>query len=267
MKIHGLACFETINGLTAFGSGRLADASRHTELFEFTNPKLGGNNYLSASIPTIFIRKFYYKGILAHLVGIVQKSRDSFGRAGFWGVAMMVDDDKPINQEVVAALLDIAVDIDTYEKVDRTNLYHEIIAQAGNYPAGTLDPYDANEVLAFSVEDGKPTDEIFQRSKDLMDIEPSNYSTVIIQLGKVANFTLGELDEHAFATWSERLNAEADGIQHQLKYENMTDHERRFQERTEKIGVTRPEFVNPEFENYLISLIRYVNNSIASKRR
>ena len=267
MKVHGLACFETSNGLQASGSGRLQFANKHTELFEFGNPKLGGSEYLSANVPTFFIRKFYYRGILAHLIGIVKKTRDKFGRVGFWGMAAMVDDDKPIQVDIVKSLFQTSDIAHTSTLEERQELYTELLSVNDNFPPGELSQYEDRESLIFSVTDGILSDQILQRCKVLMEIEPSYYSTVIVQLGKVAIKTLGELDDQNFSEISSRLREEADDIQAEIDLENMEPHLKRFYERTEKIGVLRPEIVSPEFEDYLIALIRYVNESVSQKKK
>ena len=198
MKIHGLACFHTYNGLRAIGSGRLKFANKHTSLFEFGNPGLGGSEYLSANIPTIFVRKFYYRDILAHLVGVVKKTRDKFGRTGFWGVSAMVDDDKPIDVAIVDCLFGIIEFADKSTIEERETCFREVIAEYDDFAPGKLEQYEARNTLVFSIKKGILSDEILQRSKSLMQIEPSAYSTLIIQLGSVANANLGELDRDAF---------------------------------------------------------------------
>lgn len=267
MRIHGLACFETSNGLQASGSGRLKFADKHTGLFEFRTPKLGGSEYLSTNVPTFFIRKFYYRGILAHLVGVVKKTRDKFGRAGFWGIGAMVDDDQPLESDLVNSIFELSDRAYTSSAQERQEIYSELLAENGDFPPGDLAEYEEREVLLFSIEEGTLSDKILSRSKHLMEIEPSYYSTVIVQLGKAASHTHVELSEEQFKHVSDQLASEAEQIQSHVDLENMDPHIRRFMERTDKLGVPRPDWVDADFESYLIGLIRYVNSSVAQKKR
>lgn len=267
MKIHGLACFETSNGLQAWGTGRLLFADRYTEIFEFGNPKFGGSEYLSTSVPTFFVRKFYFRGILAHLVGVVKKTRDNFGRAGFWGLAAMVDDDKPMQVEILEQLFELSDRTYTSSIQSRNDMYKSVLENDIEMPPGDLSNYEDSETMIFSVPNGILSNEILRWCKSLMMIEPSRYSTLIVQLGKVENINLGKLDAKKFSEVSESLTQEAKEIQADLDLENMEPHVRRFIERTDKIGVERPESVDAEFENYLIGLIRYVNSSVAQRKK
>jgi hypothetical protein len=267
MKIHGLACFQTSDGLKAYGSGRLKFASKHTPLFEFRDPMRGGSDYLSSNIPTVFVRKFYYRGLLAHLVGVLKKTRDRTGRVGFWGVSAMVDDDKPINVEIVDYLFGIAEFADQETIEGREACFQEVLGEHDNFPPGELEEYEERDSLVFSIQSGILSDEILHRSKSLMEVEPSSYSTLIVQLGNVATPNLGELNQEKFAEYYDLLTEQASHIQAEIDFENLAPHIKKFIERTDKIGVPRPEIVDAEFENYLIALIRYVNSSISQKQR
>jgi len=179
----------------------------------------------------------------------------------------MVDDDKPINVDMVDYLFGLTEFSDTEDKSKKIDLFKDVLSQHDEFPPGELSPYEASDSFVFTAKNGVLTNEILQRAKSLMEIEPSNFSTVIVQLGSVANPNLGELDDSNFSSISERLTADADEIQAELDHANLQVHQRKFIERTDKIGVKRPDLVDAEFENYLIALIRYVNESIAQKRR
>jgi hypothetical protein len=90
---------------------------------------------------------------------------------------------------------------------------------------------------------------------------------VIVQLGKAASHTHVELSEEQFKHVSDQLASEAEQIQSHVDLENIDPHIRRFMERTDKLGVPRPDWVDADFESYLIGLIRYVNSSVAQKKR
>jgi len=267
MKIHGLACFQTSDGLQAYGSGRLKFASKHTPLFEFRDPMRGGSEYLSPNVPTVFVRKFYYRGILAHLVGVVKKTRDRAGRVGFWGVSAMVDDDKPVNVDFVDRLFNIADFADRGTIEEREARFQEVLGEHDAFAPGELEEYEGYDSLVFSIDSGILSDEVLHRSKSLMEIEPSTYSTIIVQLGKVATPNLGELDRRKYEEYADILESQASEIQAEIDFENLAPHIKKFVERTDKLGVERPDIVDAEFENYLIALIRYVNSSVARKQK
>ena len=224
MKIHGLACFQTSNGLQAIGSGRLKLATNHTELFEFADPKLGGSEYLSANTPTVFLRKFYYNEFLAHLVGVIKKTRDKFGRIGFWGIAAMVDDDKPLQLETVDHLFELSDYADRPSSHERNNRFEEIVGEHTEFASGSLAPYEGKLSMVFSIPDGVLSEKVLFRFKSLMEVEPANYSTTIVQLGQVSNKNLGNLDETNFSNCRKVLIDEASSIQSKLEYESLKPH-------------------------------------------
>ena len=267
MKIHGLSCFQTANGLQAMGSGRLKLATNHTELFEFADPKLGGSEYLSANIPTVFLRKFYYNEFLAHLVGVIKKTRDKFGRVGFWGIAAMVDDDRPLQLEIIDHLFELSYYADRPSSDERSDRFEEIVSEYTEFASGDLAPYEGNLSMVFSIPGGVLSEQVLVRFKSLMEVEPVNYSTTIVQLGQVANKNLGDLDESNFMFWRQTLIDEARSTQSKLEFENLEPHVKRFIQRTDKLGVPRPESVDADFENYLIALIKYVNSSVSQRHK
>ena len=173
----------------------------------------------------------------------------------------MVDDDKPINVEIVDYLFGVAEFADRETVVEREKCFREVLLEHDAFAPGTLGQYEARNSLVFSIEKGILSDKILHRSKSLMEIEPSAHSTIIVQLGSVANSNLGELDQGNYEKYASILTEEANEIQEAIDFENLAPHIKRFIERTDKIGADRPEVVDAEFENYLIALIRYVNLS------
>ena len=276
MDIHGLACFQTSDGLQAFGSGRLKSATQNTSLFEFRDPMRGGSEYLSSTVPTVFVRKFYYRDIPAHLVGVVKKTNDKFGRTGFWGVSAMVDDDKPIDVKTVDYLLGVLEFSDKGTIGERQACFRKVLGEHDKFPPGPLAAYEAHKSLVFSIGNGALSNQILQMSKSLMKIEPSMYSTIIVHLGAMRSPNLGELTKAKYDEYVSILQDDAEEIEAELDdLEGPTPavaptvprHVQRFIDRGVHLGVKRPEGVDADFEDYLIALIKYVNASLAKRKK
>ena len=145
--------------------------------------------------------------------------------------------------------------------------FQEILGEYDTFAPGELEEHEGGDSLVFSIDSGILSDEVLHRSKSLMSIEPSTYSTIIVQLGKVATPNLGELDREKYEEYAGILESLASEIQAEIDFENLAPHIKRFVERTDKLGVERPDIVDAEFENYLIALIRYVNFSVSRRQK
>ena len=262
---RGLCYFETMNGLVAYGSGYLSEANKHSEVFELT---------CSSSIPlldepSMFVKKFYCSGELAHLIGIVLKREDAFGRDGFWGVAIMLDDDKELTEETWSDFKKHARYVLSINEKNRINELDSILKRGSiKNPNNKLSlaQYERNDQLLYStgseILDGSAS--IRNRPINLIKIAPRKYSTIILQnKDNAVQRPSRNLDD------TKQYEDVKDEFEEQNKYEGLPIY-RKFMDRTEKLkgimGTSRPESVDAEFENYIISLIKYVEEEVKQKK-